>query len=76
MKLPNRDAEIRLDKEPLVCKFQAETGSKIALVLVFHGHYNEPDYECQIDVKPEVRELRLDYDVSKGVWTHSISDVL
>ncbi|KAI6646484.1 E3 ubiquitin-protein ligase TRIM71-like [Oopsacas minuta] len=74
-KLPNQEGENKIDKEPFTCKLNAIAGSQLTLVLVFHGHYNEPDFEIQLDVKPGIRELKLDYDVSKGVWSHSIADL-
>ena len=72
-KSSDQKSETRIDKEPFTFKFKAPIESLLTLVLVFQGHYNEPDFELQLKVVPGVSGLKLDYDVSKGVWGHFLS---
>ena len=76
VKLPDQESEKRIDKEPFTFKFKAHIESLLTLVLVFQGHYNEPDFVLQMNVTPGVKELKLDYDVSKGVWGHFLTAVV
>ena len=75
VKLPDQENEKRIDKEPFAFKFKAHMESLLTLILVFQGHYKEPDFEFQVKVTPGIRELKLDYDVSKGVWAHFLNEV-
>ena len=47
----------------------------LKVVIVFQGHYNEPDYELAVAVEAGVKQLRLEYEVSKGEWTHELSEI-
>ena len=74
-KLPSQETETRIEKEPFSFKFKSAPSSVLKIIIVFQGHYNEPDYELGVDVSAGVKQLRLDYDVRKGEWSHAVSEM-